>query len=69
MYVIYLEGDREELVKNLRELGLLPKVAGKLLLVDCNSSQLIEVMNNLPEEMLRKIKISWAEEEELKKPL
>lgn len=69
MYVIYLEGDKEKLAKGLKELGLSPKVAGKLLLVDCDSSQLIEVMNTLPEEMLRKIKISWAEEEELKKPL
>ncbi|MEN3028594.1 MAG: EAL domain-containing protein [Aquificaceae bacterium] len=68
MYLIYAEEHTDLLLKSLKDAGLSPKRMGNLFLVDCSKSQLLEAISYLPQEVLKKLKISPAAEEDLKKP-
>ncbi|MDW8032116.1 MAG: EAL domain-containing protein [Aquificaceae bacterium] len=68
MYLIYTEEHGDLILRSLKDAGLSPKTIGKLFLVDGSKSQLLEAISQLPQEVLKRLKISSASEEDFKKP-
>ncbi|MCX8059600.1 MAG: EAL domain-containing protein [Aquificaceae bacterium] len=63
-----MESNRGTLLRAMKDAGLCPRMLGSLLTLDCSRGQLLELLNTVPVEILKKLKISTASEEDLKSP-
>lgn len=68
MFLVYAEDHFHKLAEVFKQNHIKYTLVGKVFLIRARQDELIQVLSNLPEELLPLVKIATAEEEELKKP-